>query len=104
MKIFSIVILALVTIVSSDFKQETKLLTATYDGFEDGIFYFTDSVDEDETYEFEKIEDGVLKTFDLKDKKFEGKTFNISYTIETKTDETEDEYEIWTIVKLELVK
>jgi len=104
MKTVSMVLFSLVMIFTGDKLQDTKTVKAIFDDYEDGTYYFTDSSDEDESYTFEKIEEDVTKSFDLTDKKYKGQTFNITYKVETEIDESEDESEMWIIVKLELVK
>lgn len=84
--------------------KETKTVKAIFDGYVSGVYSFTDSNNEDLSYEFDTINQEVLKSFDLTDKKFVGKVFNITYEVETEIDETQDEYETWTVIKLELVK
>lgn len=81
--------------------KNTETLKATYDGYEEGIFYFSD---DDDTYEFKSADPKVLKAYDLMSEKYEGQDFNITYEIQKKTDEDEEEYEEWVITKLELIK
>ena len=85
-------------------KQDTETITmnATFDGYEDGTYYFTD--DEEGTYYFQGVEvtDEASKKIDLKDASYNGKTFKVSYQIQSKTDENNDAYEEYIIVKLEL--
>ncbi|TYA74927.1 hypothetical protein [Seonamhaeicola marinus] len=71
---------------------------------EDGTLYFTENNEKQEPYEFERIDDKVLKVFNLRDKKFVGKVFNVTYRIETEKDELGQEYYVWVIVQLELVE
>ena len=78
---------------------EVVTLQATYDGYYEGTYNFTDS--EEETYYFDSIDNEISKKFNLKeDSLFEGKKFKISYI--TVVDQYEDE--TLKITKLELVK
>jgi len=104
MKTLHVILIALATFTNGFINQDTETVNATFDNYEDGTYYFTDNNDESEFYTFEKIEDDVLKSYDLTDKKYEGKTFNVTYRIETEIDDSDDEYNIWIIVKLELVE
>ena len=97
MGLFSIILL-----VNIGYSQETKTLTASFDGLDEGIYYFSEG--EDNTYDFEKVNEDVLKKFDLKGEKYHNKKFKITYKEEKGTDKDGEEYEIWVIVKLELVK
>ena len=97
MGLFSIFML-----VNIGYSQETKTLTATFDGYEEGIYYFSEG--ENDFYDFGKINAEVLKKFDLNSEEYHNKKFKITYKEETIINEDDDEYEVWTIVKLELVK
>jgi len=85
-------------------KQETETITinATFDGYEDETYYFTD--DEDETYYFQGVEvlDEASKKYDLKDPIYNGKSFKVSYQIQSKLDENKQPYEEYIIVKLQI--
>ncbi len=82
-----------------------KTIEASFDYVdEDGTFYFTENNEKQEPFEFEKIDDKILKVFNLKDKIFVGKVFNVTYRIETEKDNLGEEYYVWVIVQLELVE
>ncbi|MEX1383372.1 hypothetical protein [Lutibacter sp.] len=84
-------------------QQEEKItIKATFDGFEEGIYYFTD--EEDESFYFETISKEALAKYNLLKEEFIGESFEVTYKIETKTDEYEEEYESYTIVKLKLIE
>jgi hypothetical protein len=105
MKTIFMGLFSLFLLVNIGFNQEEKTVKATYNGYEDGVYSFSDKSDEDEVdYEFEKVSDDVLKAFDLKGEKFLNKTFKITYKENSVNDEDIDEVEVWTIVKLELIK
>ena len=95
----------LFTIASFAFvnQQEEKLtLKATFDGFEEGIYYFTD--EEDNSFYFETISKEAIAKYNLLKEEFIGESFEITYKIETKTDEYDEEYEAYAIVKLKLIE
>jgi len=86
-------------------QQKEKTIIATFSGYEEGVYSFSNS--DDEVFEFEKINANILKDFDLKSEKYLNKKFKITYkeeTIKVEEDGNEEEYEVWTITKLELVK
>jgi uncharacterized protein YabE (DUF348 family) len=98
-------IISIMMFVSIGQEQTNKTVTATFDGYEDGIYTFSNG--EEEVYDFEKIDDEVAKEFNLKTDKYINKKFKITYkseTVKTEEDGEEMETEIWTILKLELVK
>lgn len=91
--------------VSIGQEQTNKTVTAKFDGYEDGIYTFSNG--EDEVYDFERIDAEILKTFNLKTDKYVNKKFKVTYKEEVfkgNDGEEDEEYEIWTIVKLELVE
>lgn len=101
MKIISILLFALMTMSNTIAPKQTEVLKATYDGYEDEIYYFSN---EEDTYEFKNIDSKILKTFDLTSEKFEGQDFNITYKVEKTVDEDDEETEMWIISKLELIE
>jgi len=102
MKTLFIFILTLTSFISVENKQEVETITATYDNFEDGSYFFTDK--EDNFYEFQKVEEEASKKYDLTDTKYYGKTFTLSFKIVTQTDEEGEEYSIFSIQDLKLVE
>ena len=70
MGLFSICML-----VNIGYSQETKTLTATFNGYEDGIYYFSEG--EDDFYDFGKINAEVLKKFDLKSEEYHDKNLKL---------------------------
>ena len=100
MKILSILLFTVIMMSNTVESNYTEVIGATYDGYEDEIYYFSD--DED-TYEFKNIDAKILKMYDLTSEKYNGQDFNITYKIEKKTYD-EEVYEIWTISKLELIE
>ncbi|MFY0714880.1 hypothetical protein J1D01_14475 [Seonamhaeicola sp. NFXS20] len=103
MKTISVLLLAIISLNQSIVNQDLETLKAVFDGYEDGTYYFTDSEDEEKYYSFEKIDESILKTFDLKSEKYRGKSFKVTYKIETIKDEFDEDYEVWAIVKVALL-
>lgn len=83
-------------------QEETITIKATFDGFEEGIYYFTD--EEDTSLYFETINEESIEKYNLLEEKFIGESFEITYKIETKIDEYDEEYEALSIVKLKLIE
>jgi hypothetical protein len=102
MKTLFILIMTLTSFISLENKQEVETITATYDNFEDGSYFFTDK--DDNFYEFQKVEEEANKKYDLTDTKYYGKTFTLSYKIVTQIDEEGEEYSIFSIQDLKLVE
>ncbi|MHA7058526.1 hypothetical protein ACWGOQ_0014985 [Aquimarina sp. M1] len=88
--------------------QESESIEAIFDGLEDGSydFSFTNEDGDEDVMFFTKITPEALKLYNLKDKSFIGKKFEITFTseIEIETDEDGDkqEFEIRTITDLKL--
>ena len=82
--------------------NQDKTIEATYDGYEEGVYYFTDM--NDETIEFQNVEKNVLEKFDLMSKKLENRTFEVIYKEVTEEDEDDEEYTTYTITDLKLKK
>lgn len=83
-------------------QEDTITIKATFDGFEEGVYYFTD--EEDNSFSFETISKETLEKYNLLKEEFIGESFEVTYKIETKTDEYDDEYEAYAIVKLKLIE
>lgn len=98
MKTIFITLLAFISIVGLGINQDKITIKATFDGYEDEVFYFTD--EDENSYEFQKIDPTASNKYDLKDEKFNGKIFEVIYTIETDLDENDDENTIFTIFDL----
>ncbi|MEM5563842.1 hypothetical protein WNY78_01940 [Psychroserpens sp. AS72] len=86
--------------------QDTITFEGVYDGHEDyGYNFIETSEDGDEfTMTLQRIDESLLKSFDLNTDKLIGSKFSVTYTteIETEKDEDgyEDEVEVYTIVAL----
>lgn len=84
-----------------DMSQENTI-TATYDGLEVDIYYFTD--DDGNTYSFQGVEDAVLKSYNLSDESLVGRNFKVIYIIKKELDgDTDDTYENYIITGLSLI-
>ena len=76
------------------------MIEATYDGYEDGVYYFTDS--NDEMREFQSVEKSVLEKFDLMSKTLENKMFLVTFKEIVEEDEGDEEYTTYSITALKL--
>ncbi|NNC50986.1 MAG: hypothetical protein HKO01_10660 [Flaviramulus sp.] len=87
--------------------QDTKVITAVYDGHEDyGYNFIAKNTNDDEyTITFQNINSEVLEAFDLNSETHVGSKFKVSFTtvidVFTDGDGFEDENEINTITQLE---
>lgn len=98
-------LIVLFTIVSLAFgknTQESITMNATFDGFEDGFYYFTD--EEENNFYFETINKESLEQYNLSEEDFIGKYFKVTYKIENKTDENGDLYESYAILNLIIIE
>ncbi len=96
------ILITLFTILSLVFAkdQETLSIKATFDGHEEGFYYFTDY--HGYTFFFEGEETAAKEKFNLTKKRFIGKKFNITYRVETTKGEYGEEYYASIIVDLVL--
>lgn len=78
--------------------QETEKMTATFESFEDGVYYFNDS--DGFSNGFHHISDEAKKAYDLTATTYVGKKFLITYSNETEMDEANEEINVNTIVAL----
>lgn len=92
----------IISLVFGKTDQEVFTMTAVFDGYEDETYFFTDS--DDETYYIQEVSAEVTKQFDLKDIKYNGKTFNVTYETQKRFDENNEPYEVFVITKLTLVE
>ena len=87
--------------------QDNLIVYATYDGHEDYGYNFitTDKDGEERTLTFQKVEDAVLKSFDLNSVNVVGTKFKVTFNkvikVTKDADNMEDEEEINTITMLE---
>lgn len=96
------ILITLFTLVSLFFMKDQENLTikATFNGYEEGFYYFTDT--NDYSFFFEGEEASASEKYDLANNKYIGKTFNITYKVETTTGEYGEEYYASIIVQLVL--
>lgn len=108
MKKISILILSLVASSFALINSETQV--GVYNSFDDDGYNFIITVDDDleEVMTFQKVEEDVLKSINLKSKDYEGVTFQITYEIEVVTEEDDEgneiEYEIYVITNLKKIE
>ncbi len=98
MKTLFISLLLVVTSLSKTLPQETETMTATFDGYEEGTYYFTDS--DGYSNEFSHLSNAAKKVYDLTTDNFVGSIFQITYTSEIEIDDSDEEININTIVAL----
>jgi hypothetical protein len=99
MKLKYLIILAVMFISTAGFSQEKLNLKAFYLGFnKEYQAYLFEGVD-GVTIEFTKVDNAVLKEYDLLSPKFIDQAFSITYTVKV-IDEDEDYSEVYTIVLL----
>ena len=102
MKTLVIALFVLASMAFTEKTQENTTIKATFEGYEDGSYYF---IDEDEnSYDFQSVEKKAVEKYDLTDDDYKGKVFNVTYKMETKEEEEEESYIIYVIVDLEIVK
>ncbi|WP_282049349.1 hypothetical protein [Maribacter aquivivus] len=97
MKSLLIVLFVAVSSLTS-YGQDTSTMNATYVGYVDGAYVFSDS--EGYNAEFTNITDNVANEFDLNSQKFVGKQFTITFIVDTELDEDDEEIQVSTIVEL----
>ena len=102
MKTVFIIFMALGISVSVPVKQEEFTIEATYIGMEEGIYTFID--DDELEYEFSDIDIKAYKKYNLDSDKFVGKKFEVTYWVDRETDENNEEYDVFMIVSLILIK
>ena len=73
-------------------QQEPETIKGTFDGFGGDVYSFNykNEDDEDDTIFFNAINTEVLKMYNLKDKKFIGKLFEITFISESEKEIDED--------------
>ena len=96
------IFIALFTVVTIALNVQTDNVTATFTGYSDGTFYFEDA--DELTHSFDAISEDAAKQYDLTTDAYQGKTFKISFTSASEINEDDEEYEVFSITALELVK
>jgi hypothetical protein len=90
--------------------QDGLIITAVFDGAEDyGYnFIYTNDEEDERTITFQIEDEAILKAFNLKSDALIGTAMKVTYNsvikIETDEDDFEEEVEVNTITKLELLK
>lgn len=102
MKTIFILLFTIGLLTTTEKIQETETMKATFTEFADGIYYFTDS--NDYVNEFEYIKKDILAKYDLLTDEFKGKLFIITYETDAEEDEQGDEIVTSTIIDLELAE
>lgn len=95
-------IIALFVGLSMVQEPEVFTLEATFIEYEDDTFYFEDK--DEKQYAFSSQNEDSKKQFDLTKIDFEDKKFKIKYVVETEVDDEDEEYEVFKIISLELLK
>lgn len=98
MKTLFISLLIVVTSLSNTLPQETETMSATFDGYNEGTFYFTDGYGY--SNEFSHLSNAAKTMYDLTSDEFVGIIFQITYTSEIEIDDSDEEININTIVAL----
>jgi YHS domain-containing protein len=83
--------------------QEATTIKATYEGVDDGVYYFS-SEEDFNTYAFKNLEDAAGKKYNMGDRKLIGTDFEVTYTSEEFQDEENETFEVLTITDLLLIK
>ncbi|MFS4457464.1 hypothetical protein [Maribacter sp. 2304DJ31-5] len=99
MKSFFISIYFVLSLFHTPILQETRKTTATFDGYVNNQFKFTNS--EGNSFTFHSISDTAKNTFDLTQDKFKGVLFYISFEMIQTQDKTSPKYTIVGLKKLE---
>lgn len=102
MKTLLISFMFLSSLMPINSSQETERMTATFENYEDGVYYFIDK--DGYSNGFHHISDEAKNAFDLTTETFIGKKFLITYTNETEMDELNEEINVNTISALKLIE
>lgn len=102
MKTFFISLFLIASTISTMVSQETEKMKGTFNGYEDGIFSFTDT--DGYSIEFHHISDVAKATIDLSQEKFKGKLFQITFIGETEMDDQNEEITVNRITALKVVE
>jgi len=93
--ILSVLFVSFIVFTSAKTAQENQIFKGVYDGHEDYGYNFVgvDKDGEEYTMTFQKIDDELLKAFDLKSETLVGSKFSVTYTTLKKMVKDEDGYE-----------
>ncbi len=93
--------IALFAFINISVNVTTETVEATYDGFEEETYYFSD---EDEiTHSFDSVSKEAASQYDLMDATYKGKKFKITYVTTTEVNEDDEEYDAHHITELEML-
>lgn len=101
MKTLFISLFLLTSVMTNIVSQDTEKMTATFDYYEDGTFYFVDA--DGYSNAFSHISKEAKMAYDLTSEDFVGKNFVITYTSDSEMDESDEEIAVTTIVALKLL-
>ncbi len=101
MKTLFISLFLLTSVMTNTMSQDTEKMTATFDFYEDGTFYFVDA--DGYSIAFSHMSEEPKMAYDLTKEEFVGKNFLITYTSETEMDESDEEIAVTTIVALKIL-
>jgi hypothetical protein len=82
--------------------QETETMTGTFNGYEDGVFNFTDT--DGYSMEFNHISNEAKAMIDLTQDQYIGKLFQVTFTSETEVDDEDEEMTSNTIVGIKVIE
>lgn len=92
----SVLFLSFILLTSANTTQEKIIFEGIYDGSEDYGYNFigVDKNGEEYTMTFHKIDDELLKGFNLKSDALVGSKFSVTYSTEIKNETDEDGYDV----------
>lgn len=102
MKTLFISLFVSVSVMTNIVSQDTEKITASFDTYEDGVYYFVDA--DGYTIMFNHISKEAKTRYDLTSDDFIGKSFEITYFSENEMDEFDEEISVQTIVSLKLLE
>ncbi len=94
--------IALFSVVTLYFNQETETVIATFTGYSEGTYYFED--DDELMHSFEALSTDAAAKFDLTSTTYIGKKFNITFTVTSAVNEEDEDYDILEITSLDLLQ
>ncbi|TVZ16991.1 hypothetical protein [Maribacter sp. MAR_2009_72] len=98
MKSLLTVLFLTLTSLTSAYSQDAEKMDATFVGYEDDMYVFTDN--EGYRVEFNNISKEASQKYDLTDPMYVGKQFILTFTVDTEMDEDDEEIQVSTIVTL----
>jgi hypothetical protein len=98
MRKFNLTVVLFFTFLFGFSQTMKRTVTATFQGFESGVYYFEDT--EEEFYEFTEINPKILEKYKLKEEDLVDNMFEISYEITLIIDEYDEEIETYKLTGL----